>query len=199
MPPLKNRLTIPRMPKRFPDFKLWVWDCLRLIARQAGTNVQIEGATSSSVGVDGEQYFKVGSGSGGSHPFKVTAAGGDEFTVQSGTAEGQVIAESTIDVGSTRPVAILAKMQYTLSIDNSIYVWAATVKTGGSAPELVSSTSTLSDVTIVTSAGDEARAVIAIIDADNNITQYTTGNIVGTFEDDGSFSGQISGSYNKNS
>lgn len=102
MPPLKNRLTIPRMPKRFPDFKLWVWDCLRLIARQAGTNVQIEGATSSSVGVDGEQYFKApGSAATATHPFLCPATGGDDSVIEGGTVNGVSATGLTLDISTT--------------------------------------------------------------------------------------------------
>ena len=132
------------------------------------------------------------------HPFKVDHVGGNIYRVQAGTVEGQFIATQTIDVGSTRPVAILAYPKYTLSIFNSEYVWAATVMTGTDAPVLTSSTTTLSDVTLVTSAGTEARVLIAQIDS-SGISQITTGNIVGTFASDGSLTGQMNGSFNKNS
>lgn len=129
-------------------------------------------------------------------PFEVRHVKDNRYRVYAGTCEGQLIATQEIDVGSTRPVAILAYPQYTLSVYNSEYVWAATVQTGASAPVLVSSSVTLGDVTIVTAAGTEARALIAYID--DVVYQITTGNIVGTFTDDGSLTGQMSGNFNKN-
>jgi len=138
-------------------------------------------------------------GSSASHPFKVTAAGEDLFTVQAGTCEGQFIATQTLDVGSDRPVAILAYPQYDVSVWNSEYVWAATVKTGAEAPILTYSTAILSDVTTVSVAGNEGRALIAYIDNVDGvdvIAQVATGNIAGTFED-GGLTGNMTGSYNK--
>ena len=132
-------------------------------------------------------------------PFQVTRVEGNIYEVQAGTCEGQLIATQEIDVGSTRPVAILAYPQYTLSIFNSEYVWAAVVKTGANAPVLLSSTSTLADVTTVTSSGTEARCLIAYIDTDNDVSQVTTGNIIGTFASSGTLTGQMVGSFNKNS
>lgn len=132
------------------------------------------------------------------HPFKVSHVGGDIYRVQAGTVEGQFLATQTINVGSTRPVAILAYPKYALSIFNSEYVWAAVAMTGANAPVLTSSTTTLADVTTVTSAGTEARALIAYIDS-SGISQIATGNIVGTFASDGTLTGQMSGSFNKNS
>lgn len=138
-------------------------------------------------------------GVGSTHPFKVRHKTGNVFTVQAGTCEGKVIATQDIDVGSTRPVAILAYPKYALSIYNSEYVWAASVKTGADAPVLTYSTTILSDVsTGITTAGTEARALIAGISTGNIITQITTGNIIGSFADDGSFTGKMAGSFNKN-
>jgi hypothetical protein len=132
------------------------------------------------------------------HPFRVTALGADKFAVLAGTCEGALIEAITLDVGSTRPVAILAYPQYELSIDSSAFVNAASVRGGGAAPILDYSTDILSDVTIVSSAGNEARALIAYITDGDVIAQITTGNIIGTFQDSGYLDGQMSGSFNKN-
>lgn len=130
-------------------------------------------------------------------PFEVRHVEGNRYRVYAGTCEGQLIETQEIDVGGTRPVAILAYPQYSLSIYNSEYVWAASVKTGSDAPVLITSTSTLGDVTVVSSSGDEARALIAYID--DAVYQITTGNIVSTFTDDGTLTGKMSGNFNKNS
>lgn len=133
-----------------------------------------------------------------SHPFKVTPAGEDLFTVQAGTCEGQFIATQTLDVGSDRPVAILAYPQYSLTVWGGEFVWAASVKTGEYAPVLTYSTSIFSDVTLVSAAGTEARAVIAIIDETNSISQIARGNIAGDFDDSGGLDGTMAGDYDKN-
>jgi hypothetical protein len=93
-----------------------------------------------------------------------------------------VIDETVLAVSSTRPVAILVKPQYTLTIFNDEYVSGASVKTGDDAPALVTSTSTLADVLNVSAAGDEARALVAIILEGDVIAQYAYGNINGTWE-----------------
>lgn len=132
-------------------------------------------------------------------PFAVTHVSGDVFRVQAGTCEGQMIPTQTIDVGTDRPVAILAYPQYTLGIDSGQFVNTMAVKTGAYAPALVSSTTTLDDVDSgISSAGTEARALIAYIDTGNVISQITTGNITGTWQDDGSLTGLAAGIFNKN-
>lgn len=132
-----------------------------------------------------------------SHPFKVTKATGDDmFLVRAGTCEGQLITTQTIDVGSTRPVAILAYPQYAMTIFNSEYVSASTVKTGPNAPVLTTSTSDLEDVTYVSAAGTEARALIAVIDTGDVIIQIATGNIVSVRENYG-LTGVMSVDFNK--
>jgi len=134
------------------------------------------------------------------HPFKVSKTGtANHFKVKAGTCEGQLITAQTINVGATRPVAILAYPQYTLGIDSGEFVNSIAVKTGLNKPVLVASTSILSDVDSgITSAGTEARALIAYIDVGDVISQITTGNIVGRFGDDGSRTGKAAGYYNKN-
>lgn len=154
-------------------------------------------------GSDGDVwYLPQGSGGGGSHPFKVSQTGENLFTVQAGTCEGQLITTTEIDVGATRPVAILAYPKYTLGIDDGQFVNTIAVKTGLYAPVLVSSTSIFSDVDSgITSAGTEARVLIAYIDSGDSgdvISQIATGNIVGDFDDDGTLTGQAAGRYNKN-
>lgn len=134
-------------------------------------------------------------------PFQVRHVEGNVYSVHAGTCEGQLITTQEINVGSARPVAILAYPQYTLNIYNSEYVWSATVKTGASAPILMTSTSVFSDQTLVDSSGTGARALIAYIyevDGASNVAQIAQGNISGVFADDGSLTGKIGGSYNKN-
>ncbi|MHB1082572.1 MAG: hypothetical protein ACYC67_24480 [Prosthecobacter sp.] len=134
------------------------------------------------------------------HPFKVSKdTTANYFKVKAGTCEGQTITAQTINVGATRPVAILAYPQYTLGIDSGEFVNSIAVKTGAYAPVLEASTSILSDVDSgITSAGTEGRALIAYIDVGDVISQITTGNIVGKFGDDGSRTGKAAGYYNKN-
>lgn len=197
----KPPLRLPAFPKGYTARWLWVQAALRRICAAAGISLRIDGADSATVGADGSMQFKVNPGTGGStgpHPFKVTYVSSDTFHVEAGTCEGQYIAAQDISVGSTFPVAILAYPQYTLSIWNSEFVNGNSVKTGASAPVLVSSTSILSDVsTGITSAGTQARALIATIATGNVISQITTGNIVGTFTNTG-LSGTMGGSFNKN-
>jgi len=197
----KTTLRLPPMPKGYRALKVWLAAALRRIGGLSGASVQIDGADSASVGADGTLRFKIEpGGAAASHPFAVSNVSGDTFRVLGGTCEGQAIETQDIDVGSTRPVAILAYPKYTLSIFNSEFVWFSAVKTGADKPVLVSSTSLLSgDVTTITSAGNEGRALIAVIDSDNAITQYAYGNIVGTFTSAGSLDGKMTGSYNKNS
>lgn len=146
-----------------------------------------------------EAVNRPSAGASTSHPFKVRHVSGDDFKVQAGTCEGQLIATQTIDVGATRPVAILAYPQYDLTIYNGEYVNVIAVKTSPNEPVLVASTSTLSDVdTGITSAGTEARAIIAYIDTGDVIYQIATGNIVGIFADAANGLGQAAGYYNKN-
>lgn len=193
-------LRLPPMPKGYRAFKLWIAAALRRIGQLSGTSIEIDGADGASVGTDGTMRFKVGAGgaAANSHPFKVTHVSGNVFSVQAGTCLGKTITTQTIDVGSTRPVAILAYPQFTLSIYNSEFVYASSVKTGANAPVLTSSTSILSDVNSgITSAGNEARALIARIDTGNVISQITTGNIIGTFSNTG-LNGTMGGSFNKN-
>lgn len=197
----KPPLRLPAFPKGYTARWLWVQAALRRLAAAAGISLRIDGADSATVGADGSLQFKVNPGTGGStgpHPFKVTYVSGDTFHVEAGTCEGQYIAAQNISVGSTFPVAILAYPQYTLSIYNSEFVYASSVKTGGAAPVLVSSTSILSDVaTGITSAGTQARALVAFITSGNVIAQITTGNIIGTFRNAG-LNGTMGGSFNKN-
>lgn len=134
-------------------------------------------------------------------PFQVRHVSGNVYSVHAGTCEGQLIPTQEINVGAMRPVAILAYPQYTLNIYNSEYVWSATVKTGASAPILMTSTSVFSDRTLVDSSGTGARALVAYIyevDGASNVAQIAQGNIVGSFADNGSLTGKITGSYNKN-
>lgn len=134
-------------------------------------------------------------------PFQVRHVSGNVYSVHAGTCEGQLIPTQEINVGAMRPVAILAYPQYTLNIYNSEYVWSATVKTGANAPILMTSTSVFSDQTLVDSSGTGARALIAYIyevDGASNVAQIAQGNIVGSFADNGSLTGKITGSYNKN-
>lgn len=197
----KPALRLPAFPKGYAARWLWTQSALRRLAAMAGISLHIDGADSATVGADGSMQFKVNPGTGGTtgpHPFKVTYVSSDTFHVEAGTCEGQYIAAQNISVGSTFPVAILAYPQYTLSIYNSEFVYASSVKTGGDAPVLVSSTSILSDVaTGITSAGTQARALIAKIETGNVINQITTGNIIGTFSNTG-LNGTMSGSFNKN-
>lgn len=132
------------------------------------------------------------------HPFKVTRIGttGDDFRVEAGQIDGYTIAAQTIDVGSSRPVSIRIKPVYSLSIYNSEFVYAATLSTSPTAPTLEAS-ATLSDVTAVTSVGDEARCVIATISSLNVVSQIATGNVVSTLQDDGTLNGEATVSYNK--
>jgi len=198
----KPALRLPAFPSGYSARWLWTQAALRRLAAMAGISLRIDGADSATVGADGSMQFKVNPGTGGgstsTHPFKVTYASGNVFNVQAGTCLGQTIATQTIDVGGTRPVAILAYPQFTLSIYNSEFVYASSVKTGANAPALVSSTSIFSDVNSgITSAGTQARALIATIASGNVITQITTGNISGTFANTG-LSGTMGGSFNKN-
>ena len=197
----KPPLRLPAFPKGYTARWLWVQAALRRICAAAGISLRIDGADSATVGADGSMQFKVNPGTGGStgpHPFKVTYVSGNVFSVQAGTCLGQLITTQTIDVGSTRPVAILAYPQFTLSIYNSEFVYYIAVKTGADAPALVSSTSIFSDVNSgITSAGTQARALIAKIETGNVINQITTGNISGTFANTG-LSGTMGGSFNKN-
>lgn len=139
---------------------------------------------------------------GNAHPFKVTKATGDNlYQVRAGTCEGELITTQTIDVGATRPVAILAKPQYDLSIDGGEFVSGMTVRTGADAPVLVTSTTTLGDVSSgITAVGNEARALIAYIDEDENIWQIAMGNIAGVWGvyDDGTLTAKAAGIFNKN-
>lgn len=131
-------------------------------------------------------------------PFQVRHVSGNVYSVHAGTCEGQLIPTQEINVGAMRPVAILAYPQYTLNIFNGEFVYASSVKTGANAPILVSSTSIFGDVsTGITSAGTEARALVAFITSGNVINQITTGNIIGTFRNAG-LNGTMMGSFNKN-
>lgn len=131
------------------------------------------------------------------HPFKVRKGTGDNiFTVRAGTCEGQLIETQDVYVGATRPVAILAYPQYALTIFNSEYVSAGAVKTGDDAPVLTTSTSVLEDVIYVTAAGNEARALIAVIFDGDVIAQIAMGNIVSVRENYG-LSGVMSLDFNK--
>lgn len=132
------------------------------------------------------------------HSFKVTRKSANVFRVQGGTFEGQTITTQEIDVGGTRPVAILMHPKYTLDIHNSEYVWRSTVKTGADKPSLTSSTTILSDISAgISSAGDEARAIIALIADPNIIVQIAHGNIYGSWADDGTFEGKMAGTFVK--
>lgn len=135
----------------------------------------------------------------GLRPFAVTRKSGDIFRVQAGTCEGQLIQSQEINVGAVRPVAILAYPKYTLGIDSGQYVNTIAVKTGLDAPTLTHSTTQFSDVDSgITSAGDEARALIAFILDDNSVDQITTGNISGYWGDDGTLTGVAAGAFDKN-
>lgn len=131
------------------------------------------------------------------HAFQVTHVSGDTFHVRAGTCEGITIDAQDIDVGSSRPVAILAKPKYTLSVYNSEHVYSVVVQTGANAPVLETSTSTFGDVD-TNIIGTQGRALIATIIDPNIIVQIAHGNIFGTFRDNGAFDGKMSGSYNKN-
>lgn len=198
----KNTIHLPPIPRGFGAFKRWVGAAIRRIAAAAGVAVQIDGAEAASTGADGALRFKVGGGggaAGATHPFSVSLVSGNDYQVLGGTCEGQLITTQTISVGSTYPVAILAYPQYTLGIDGGEYVNTWSVKTGSNKPVLVASTSILGDVDSgITSAGNEARALIAYIGSAGVITQITTGNIVGVFADDGTLTGKMSGHFNKN-
>lgn len=173
---------------------------LQTLARlMGGYQLQIDGAESMRTDVNGAIQAKIKpGGAGATHPFKVTHVSGNVFSVQAGTCLGQTITTQDINVGSTRPVAILAYPQFNLSIYNSEFVYASSVKTGANAPALTYSTSTLSDVNSgITSAGTQARAIIARIDTGDVISQITTGNISGTFANTG-LNGTMGGSFNKN-
>jgi hypothetical protein len=151
-------------------------------------------------GSDGDiWYLPEGSGGGDStHPFKVTKSATDLFLVQSGTCEGITIATEEIDVGSTRPCSILAYPQYTLGIDSGVFVNTMAVRSGSYAPVLETSTSVFSDVDSgITSAGTQARALIAYILEDDVIVQIAKGNIFGTWADAG-LTGAAAGHFNKN-
>lgn len=130
------------------------------------------------------------------HPFKVTHISGDDFTVQAGQIDGETIASTTLDVGSSRPVAIRVVPNYNVLIYNSEFAYAHAILGGLDAPTLEASSST-DDVSVLTSVGDEARVVIATIDADNAVSQIATGNIVSTGDDDGTLTGQRQLSFNK--
>lgn len=132
------------------------------------------------------------------HPFKVTRKSGNVFRVQGGSFDGQTITTQEIDVGPTRPVAILVYPKYTLDIYNAEYVWRATIKTGTDKPVLTHSTTVFSDVTDgITLAGDEARAVVAVISDPNIVVQIAMGNIYGTYRDDGTFNGEMAVTFVK--
>lgn len=134
-------------------------------------------------------------------PFEVRHVAGNVYRVQAGTCEGHLITTQDINVGSARPVSILAYPQYTLSVYSGEYVWATAVRSGAYAPVLTTSTSVFGDQTTVSTAGNEARALVAYIyevDGASYIAQIAQGNISGVFADDGSLTGKIGGSYNKN-
>lgn len=196
----KPPLRLPAFPKGYGARWLWVQSALRRLASAAGISLHIDGAESATVGSDGSMQFKVGAGGGSAstHPFKVSFVSGTTYHVEAGTIDGQLITAQDIDVGGTDPVAILGYPQYNLSIFNSEYVWASSIKTGASAPVLVSSTSTLSDVTTVTSAGNQGRVLIAYIDA-GVVYQIATGNIVSTRASDITMTGQMTVTFNRNS
>lgn len=130
------------------------------------------------------------------HPFQVTRQSGNNFRVQSGQIDGETIVSEVIDVGSSRPVAIRIYPQYTVGVYNSEFVYSAVIKGSPNAPVLESD-SNLSDVTAMSSAGTEARAVIATIDSANEISQIATGNLVSTIADDQTLNGEAIISWNK--
>jgi hypothetical protein len=133
------------------------------------------------------------------HAFQVRMIGttGNSFRVEAGQIDGQTIAAATVDVGGSRPVSLIILPQYTLGIYNSQHVHSLAIKTGEDAPVLDTVAGTASDVTLVTSAGDEARVVIAVIAAGNAISQIAHGNILTTWADDGSLDGQAQLAFNK--
>lgn len=133
------------------------------------------------------------------HPFMVMKTStANVFKVLGGTCEGQLIPTQLINVGGTRPVAILAYPQYDLTVEGGQYVNVIAVRTGAYGPVLVSSSTQFSDIDSGISAGTEARAVVAYITEEEAVVQIAMGNIAGTFNDDGSLTGVAAGFYNKN-
>jgi len=120
------------------------------------------------------------SASTSTHPFKVTRVSGNIYRVAAGLYEGYAIVEQTIDIGGTRPCAIKVKPKFTVTVWNSVFITQTALRTsGGHEPILTSSTADLNDVTTLTSAGDELRALIATVQTNGDITQYATRNITG--------------------
>lgn len=159
------------------------------------------GASGGAVNVDG-----AGMGPGASlvptdtaevHPFMVRHISGNNFRVEAGQIDGITIPSQTIDVGETRPVAIRIFPQYTVSVYNDEFAYAAVIKDDPDEPVLETDAS-LDDVTIITAAGDEGRVVIATIAALNVISQLASANITSLMQDDGSLTGQMLATWDKN-
>lgn len=143
------------------------------------------------------------------HPFKVTRVGttGNNFRVEAGTYAGRTIAAQTVDIGSSRPYAIHIKPQYDVTVFDGIFVTRAELKTGddGGDPPVSfepvltgDSSSTLSDIDTLTSAGDELRCLIAIVESDNTITQVATGNVTVEIFDNLGGTGTASAIFHRN-
>lgn len=86
MTPTRQKLRLGKMPAGIgPAYRQWVENALRKIATLAGAQVLIEGATQSSVGVDGEQYIKVPTNAATCeynwYPTKVGNSGGYDLVV----------------------------------------------------------------------------------------------------------------------
>lgn len=194
-----NRMRAPRWPAGLVPWRKTVETFLEKIAKASGVQVEIIGADSAATGADGKTTFKVtaGAGADADHPFKVAHMGGDDFRVSAGSIDGETMDEETVDVGATRPCALVIKPEYSLSIWNSQHVWASSIKSGADAPTFAANSSNLSDIGVVTSSGTEAQCVIATIDSDNVVTQIATGNITSDRDDDGSLSGQLAVTFNK--
>ena len=134
------------------------------------------------------------------HPFKLTRIGttGDVFRVEAGTYDGQAISAQTVDIGATRPHAVLVQPEYTLVKWGGQHVYSATLRTdAGHEPALTGSTSILDSV-IELDDGTEGRCLIGRVLADNIIEQFATGNITADVGDAGALDGTAVISYNTN-
>ena len=127
------------------------------------------------------------------HPFKVSALSstGNSMRVESGQIDGFTIPAETINVGSSRPVAIRIRPTFLTTVFDSEFFSAATLDTETVPPYLQAATGAGagSDVVSMTEAGTEARCVIAIINTGNVIDQLALTNIVTDIDDDGSETG----------
>lgn len=85
MTPTRQKLRLGKMPAGIgPAYRQWVENALRKIATLAGAQVLIEGATQSTIGVDGEQYIKVPGSSQQVFNWEPSAGADDEELIITG-------------------------------------------------------------------------------------------------------------------